>query len=163
MAGACSICFHPRRRQLDAYIKADSNYAPILRWLRDQHANDPAVRAYTTKFALRRHREQCLGLNPLPASGWESPKRRIVESGPPPSDDPSIDNPPITDAQITERARAILAGKLDELSAKELHALVIEGLKTQRAEAAARAKERGESEEDDDAKDDLRGALVALK
>ncbi len=156
MAGNCSVCYHSKRRQIDAYIKADSNYTPIMRWLRDQAKADATVRLYTSKDPLRRHREVCLNMAPLASMfGGQSGDKKAT---PPP-----LDATPISDVEITERARALLAGRLDELSAKELHALVLEGLKTQRAEAAARAKERVESDEDDDAKDDLRGALVAIK
>ena len=154
MAGKCTVCVHSKRRAIDAYMKTGTNFANILKWLQEQNRKDGSVLAYATKIPLRRHRVVCLGLPPLMAgmqrAGWKP-------IPPPPESNP------VSDVEITERARAILAGKLDELSAKELHALVLEGLKTQRAEAAARAKERVESDEDDDAKDDLRGALVAIK
>ena len=153
----CTVCFHAKRRQIDAYIKADSNYTPIMRWLREQGKKDTSVRVYNSKDPLRRHRENCLGLDPLASmTGGRKDERRVP--GPP------LDDSPVSDAEITERARAMLGGRLDELSAKELYTLVVEGLKTQRAEAAARAKMRDDGDgEDDDAKDDMRGALVALK
>lgn len=130
------------------------NYTPILRYLREAAQKDPAVRTYGTKDPLKRHRESCLGLSPLATmtggvDGSVTP--------PPPPEEGAI-----TDEQIRNEARRLLHGRLNELGAKELHSLVIEGLKLARAETAARKKDDDESETDDDAVADL-GALRAVE
>jgi len=154
----CSVCLHTERKRIDAFMKANTNYSVILRWVKELHKKDPSIRIWNDKRRLRAHRSECLGLPTLMGGSGTRVKVAAGDELPPM---PAY-MVPTTDMEITDRARALLADRLNELSAKELHSLVVEGLKFQRADAAARAKERIESDEDDDAKDDLRSALGAI-
>ncbi len=159
MPRQCGVCVHTERKRIDAYMRANTNHSIILRWIQEMHKKDPSVYVWNDKRRLRQHRTECLGLPPLMGgAGVRLPTALTTDELPP----MPMNMVPTTDLEITDRARALLADRLNELSAKELHSLVVEGLKFQRADAAARAKERIESDEDDDAKDDLRGALVGL-
>jgi len=146
---------HSERKRIDAYMQANTNYSVILRWIKDLHEKNPDIYIWKTKSALAKHRARCLELPAL--LGGSGVRLSTRDGAAPPM---PMNMVPTTDLEITDRARALLADRLNELSAKELHSLVVEGLKFQRAEAAARAKERIESDEDDDAKDDLRSALA---
>lgn len=142
----CSVCFHTRKRQIEGYMKQDTAYAPILRWLREQNKIDPAVRTYSSKDPLKRHREDCMGLQPLAGFSGVGPALVEVEAT----------GEDISPEIIGLRARQRLAGKLDELSAKELHVLVVESMKLER-EKVKRAKDEG-YDDDDEAASDVKGA-----
>lgn len=151
----CSLCWHSRRPQIERYMKADANYNIILRYLREAAKEDPKVRTYGTKDPLKRHRERCLGLPPLASM---TGGRDLAAPPPPPADEGEV-----TDKEIRDEARRLLHARLGELGAKELHTLVVEGLKTERALAAAKRKDAEDDDSDEDAIEDMRGALGQLK
>jgi hypothetical protein len=127
-------------------LKQGTNYAPILRWLRERNKADPTVRTYSSKDPLKRHREDCMGLEPLQAIAGGTLAIVEVEST----------GEDVSPEVIGLRARQRLAGKLDELSAKELHVLVVESMKLER-EKVKRAKDEGYGDEDE-ARSDVEGA-----
>lgn len=151
MAANCSVCFHVRRKQIDAFMKENANYGPILRWLRDQKKNDETVRTYSDKRALRKHRVECLGLEPLASHfGGKQEPQTLVQVEDLPND--------VSAEELGKRARRRLAGKLDDLSAKDLHTIVVESMKLER-EKVRRAKDAG-YDDSDEAGDDVKSAMA---
>lgn len=135
-------------------MKGDATYGIILKYLKEQAALDPKVRTYGTKDPLKRHRERCLNLPPFASM---TGGRDYSPAPPPPADQGEV-----TDKEIRDEARRLLHARLDELGAKELHTLVVEGLKTERAMAALKAKAKDDDDSDEDAIEDMRGALKVV-
>ena len=140
MAGSCTVCFHPMRAQIDRWMKENQNYAPMLRAIREAGRKDDTIRVYRDKRVLQNHRHICLKLEPLTSSTGSGGAERFV---PTPLSEEDISN-----EELYRAARRHLRAKLPDLDAKGLQALVIEGMKLERAKLEA-ANEKPENDGED--------------
>lgn len=116
----------------------------MMKWARAEHAREPASFPVFGIKAVKNHRSVCLGLPP-----FEAGSKRHIEQPDVAEDTETpekIENP--TADQIGARARQVLYGKLDTLSAKDLKEIVVEDLKLQQAQE--RSKQMGKATPTDD-------------
>lgn len=152
--GSCVVCFHPLVKDIDRFMRDGAFNGTIASWIGVQATKRADGMRTPNKDTLKRHRERHLGLPPLRSGNVDDDRQQgIVNQEPVES---------VSNEDIYGRARARLAGQLDNLTPKELHTLVIEGMKLERAKALGGRRDDDEDAPDAAAADDAARAVARL-